>query len=182
MEWYTLQVSSNKENAICKTLLRKIKVEGLDSSIGRVLAPTIKEKRVRGGKTKIIDRKLYPGYIFIEMACEEGVIDEKIWFMLRETDGVGTFIGSGKKPTSIPESQMQHILDHYENPEDPSIAGLNVAVGDTIDVIDGSFQGFVGQVDAIDEKRGIITVELTVFGRSTPVDLEYWQIRKEISG
>ena len=181
MEWYTLQVASNREKRICEALNRKVKVEGYEDRVGRILAPTVREKRVRQGKTKIIDKRLYPGYIFIEMACGHGVIDEDIWFMLKDTNGVGNFIGANRIPTAIPIEQMQHILDHYENPREPSIAGT-AEVGDTVSIIDGSFEGFVGTVDVIDEKRGVITVDLTVFGRSTPVDVEYWQIRKEIPG
>ena len=145
MEWYTLQVASNKEKRICETLNRKVKIEGYEDRIGRILTPSVKEKRVRHGKTKIIDKRLYPGYIFIEMHCEHHVIDEDLWFMLKDTNGVGNFIGANKKPTSIPIKQMQPILDQYENPQEPSISGLNVDVGDTVSIIEGSFEGFVDQ-------------------------------------
>lgn len=180
MKWYTLQVAANRENNICKTLNRKVKIEGYEDKVGRILAPTIKEKRIRHGKSKIIDKRLYPGYIFIEMECGPDGIDEDVWFLLKETNGVGNFIGANRIPTAIPIEQMQHILDHYENPQEPSISALNVDVDDIVSVVDGSFEGFIGKVNTVDEKRGIVTVDLTVFGRSCPVDVEYWQIKKEV--
>ena len=160
MHWYVLRVASNKEEQVREALTRKVKIEALDVRIGRILVPTLKERRMKGGQAKIHERKLYPGYVFVEMACEEdGSIDERVWFMVKETTGVGDFIGS-------------------EGKEEPTLSGLDFHKGDLVKVTDGSFESFEGEVDIVDAKRGTITVVLTIFGRSTPVDVEYWQLEK----
>jgi transcriptional antiterminator NusG len=180
MQWYVLRVASNKEESVCDALLRKVKIEGLEHRINRILVPTIKERRMKGGQAKIHERKLYPGYVFVEMACEEdGSVDERVWFMIKETSGVGDFIGSDGKPTPMPDHDVVGMLAASEKAEDePTLSGLDFRKGDRVKINDGSFESFEGEVDVVDEKRGVITVVLTIFGRSTPVDLEYWQLEK----
>ncbi len=180
MRWYVLRVASNKEESVCDALLRKVKIEALEYRIGRILVPTIKERRMKAGQAKIHERKLYPGYVFVEMACEpDGSVDERVWFMIKETTGVGDFIGSDGKPTSMPDHDVVGMLAASQKAEDePTLSGLDFHKGDRVKINDGSFESFEGEVDTVDEKRGIITVVLTIFGRSTPVDLEYWQLEK----
>ena len=180
MHWYVLRVASNKEEQVCGTLLRKVKIEGLEERIGRILVPTLKERRMKGGKAKIHERKLYPGYVFVEMGCEEdGSVDEGVWFMIKETTGVGDFIGSNGKPTPMPDHDVVGMLAASEKAEEePTLSGLNFRPGELVKITEGSFESFAGEVDNVDEKRGMITVILTIFGRSTPVDVEYWQVEK----
>jgi transcriptional antiterminator NusG len=180
MRWYVLRVASNKEESVCDALLRKVKIEGLEHRIGRILVPTIKERRMKGGQAKIHERKLYPGYVFVEMSCEEdGSVDERVWFMIKETTGVGDFIGSNGKPTPMPNHDVVGMLAASEKAEDePTLSGLDFHKGDRVKITDGSFESFEGEVDMVDEKRGMITVVLSIFGRSTPVDMEYWQLEK----
>ena len=180
MRWYVLRVASNKEESVCDALLRKVKIEGLEHRIGRILVPTIKERRMKGGQAKIHERKLYPGYVFVEMSCEEdGSIDERVWFMIKETTGVGDFIGSNGKPTPMPDHDVVGMLVASEKAEDePTLSGLDFHKGDQVKITDGSFESFEGEVDTVDQKRGMITVVLSIFGRSTPVDMEYWQLEK----
>ena len=180
MHWYVLRVASNKEEQVCGTLLRKVKIEGLEERIGRILVPTLKERRMKGGKAKIHERKLYPGYVFVEMGCEEdGSVDEGVWFMIKETTGVGDFIGSNGKPTPMPDHDVVGMLAASEKAEEePTLSGLNFRPGELVKITEGSFESFEGEVDNVDERRGMITVILTIFGRSTPVDVEYWQLEK----
>ena len=180
MHWYVLRVASNKEEQVCGTLLRKVKIEGLEERIGRILVPTLKERRMKGGKAKIHERKLYPGYVFVEMGCEEdGSVDEGVWYMIKETTGVGDFIGSNGKPTPMPDHDVVGMLAASEKAEEePTLSGLNFRSGELVKITEGSFESFEGEVDNVDEKRGMITVILTIFGRSTPVDVEYWQLEK----
>lgn len=180
MRWYVLRVASNKENSVRDTLERKVKIEGLLERIGRILVPTLKERRMKAGQAKILERKLYPGYVFVEMSCEEdGSVDERVWFMVKETSGVGDFIGSEGKPTPMPDHDVVGMLAASEKAEDePTLSGLDFKKGDQVKITDGSFESFEGEVDAVDAKRGIVTVVLTIFGRSTPVDVEYWQLEK----
>ncbi|HPD29992.1 MAG TPA: transcription termination/antitermination protein NusG [Phycisphaerae bacterium] len=180
MKWYVLRVASNKEDQVCETLERKVRIENLQNRIGRILVPTAKEKRMKGGQVKIIEKKLYPGYVFVEMATEaDGTIPENIWFLVKETTGVGDFIGSDGKPTSMKDHDVEMMLLAAAKPDDEaSLQGLEFAQGDKVKIKEGSFQNFEGTVESIDETKGIVTVLLTIFGRSTPVDVEYWQLEK----
>lgn len=180
MKWYVLRVASNKEDQVCETLDRKVRIESLQDRIGRILVPTAKEKRMKGGQVKIIEKKLYPGYVFVEMATEpDGTIPENIWFLVKETTGVGDFIGSDGKPTSMKDHDVELMLLAAAKPDDEaSLQGLEFSKGDKVKIKEGSFQNFEGAVESIDETKGIVTVLLTIFGRSTPVDVEYWQLEK----
>ena len=178
MHWYVLRVASNKEEQVREALSRKVRIEGLEARIGRILVPTLKERRMKGGLAKIHERKLYPGYVFVEMACEDdGSIDERVWFMVKETTGVGDFIGSEGKPTAMPEHDVVGMLAASEKAEEePTLSGLDFRRGDVVKITEGSFESFEGEVDLVDEKRGTVTVVLTIFGRATPVDVEYWTL------
>lgn len=180
MKWYVLRVASNKEDQVCETLERKVRIENLQDRIGRILVPTAKEKRMKAGQVKIIEKKLYPGYVFVEMAAEsDGTIPENIWFLVKETTGVGDFIGSDGKPTSMKDHDVEMMLLAAAKPDDEaSLQGLEFVQGDKVKIKEGSFQNFEGAVESIDETKGIVTVLLTIFGRSTPVDVEYWQLEK----
>jgi transcriptional antiterminator NusG len=180
MKWYVLRVASNKEEQVRDALLRKVKIEALEDRIGRILVPTLKEKRMRGGVLRVVERKLYPGYVFVEMACEEdGSVAENVWFLIKETTGVGDFIGSDGKPTSMPEHDVVQMLAACQKAEeDPGLSGLNIKKGDQIKVTDGAFESYEGEVDSVDERRGMVSVIVSIFGRLTPVEVGYWQIEK----
>ena len=111
MGWYVLRVASNKEDQVREALERKVKIEQLEDRVGRVLVPTQREKRVRGGTSRVYHRKLYPGYVFVEMATDsDGRIPENVWFVIKETTGVGDFIGSGGKPSPMPMADVEKML------------------------------------------------------------------------
>ena len=181
MKWYVLRVASNKEDQVRESLDRKVRIETLGDRIGRILVPTAKEKRMKAGKVKVLERKLYPGYVFVEMATEpDGSISDNVWFVVKETMGVGDFIGSDGKPTSMKDHDVEMMLVAVsKEDEDASIQGIKeFHKGDKVKIKEGSFQSFEGYVDSLDESKGIVTVLLTIFGRSTPVDVEYWQLEK----
>jgi len=149
MKWYVLRVASNKEEQVRGTLLRKVTIEGLEEFIGRILVPTLKEKRMKGGVLRTVERKLYPGYVFVEMACEEdGSVAENVWFLIKETSGVGDFIGSDGKPTSMPEHDVVQMLAASEKAEEePGLSGLNINKGDQVKITDGAFESYEGEVE-----------------------------------
>jgi len=185
-QWYVLKVASNKEEQVRQALERKVKIEGLSDKIGRILVPV--DRRVRPGpkakgksaEKKIVERKLYPGYIFIEMELEEdGSIGEKEWFVIKETTGVGDFIGSDGKPTSMPEHDVVQMLAASQKAdEDPGLSGLNIQKGDQVKITDGAFESYEGEVESVDERRGMVNVIVSIFGRMTPVEVGYWQLEK----
>jgi transcriptional antiterminator NusG len=177
MQWYVLRVASNKEEQVRQTLTRKVKIEGLEARIGRILVPTLKERRMRGGQVRVYERKLYPGYVFVEMKTEpDGSIPEHVWFLVKETTGVGDFIGSDGKPTAMKQPDVEKMLAAAERPGDQGLAGLSYKKGDHIKVREGPFENFEGTVDEINAQKGIVRVIVTIFGRPTPIELEYLQI------
>lgn len=178
MGWYVLRVASNREDQVRDALDRKVKIEQLESRVGRILVPTQKEKRVKGGAARIYERKLYPGYVFVEMATEaDGTIPENVWFMIKETSGVGDFIGSGGKPSPMPLHDVEKMLASAIKPDEtPTLANLSFKKGDKVKVREGPFENFEGAVDEINTQKGTVRVIVTIFGRATPIEIEYWQV------
>jgi transcriptional antiterminator NusG len=180
MGWYVLRVASNREGQVRSALERKVKIEQLEDRVGRILVPTQKEKRMRGGTARVYQRKLYPGYVFVEMATEpDGSIPENVWFLIKETAGVGDFIGSGGKPSPMPMHDVEKMLAATLVPEDsPALANLSFKQGDRVKVREGPFENFEGMVDEINTQKGTVRVIVTIFGRATPIEIEYWQVEQ----
>jgi transcriptional antiterminator NusG len=180
MNWYVLRVASNKEARVRDALERKVKIEQFENRVGRILVPMQKEKRMRGGAARVYQRKLYPGYVFVEMATEpDGSIPENIWFLIKETSGVGDFIGSGGKPSPMPMRDVEKMLAVTLTPEEvPALANLNFKKGDRVKVREGPFENFEGVVDEINTQKGTVRVIVTIFGRATPIEIEYWQVEQ----
>ncbi|HPF37374.1 MAG TPA: transcription termination/antitermination protein NusG [Phycisphaerae bacterium] len=179
MQWYVLRVASNREDQVCTSLVRKVEIEGLTERIGRILVPTQREKRMRGGVAKVYDKKLYPGYVFVEMAVEDdGSIPEDIWFMIKETMSVGDFIGSDGKPTPMKTHDVEKMLAVVEKAsEQPTLSGMSgMKKGDAIKVKEGPFENFEGEIDEVFPDKGQVRVIVSIFGRPTPIELEYWQV------
>ena len=181
MQWCVLRVASNKEEQVRETLARKVKIEGLEARIGRILVPTEKRPapRGRGGARKTVERKMYPGYIFIEMCLEDdGSIDEHAWFTIKETTGVGDFIGSAGKPSPMGQGDVDKMLMQVEKAQKGAPVSVEFAKGDLVKIKEGAFENFEGEVDEVLPDKGLVRVVVTIFGRATPVELEYWQIEK----
>ncbi len=179
MQWYVLRVASNREDQVCTSLMRKVEIEGLTERIGRILVPTQREKRMRAGVAKVYDKKLYPGYVFVEMAVEDdGSIPEDIWFMIKETMSVGDFIGSDGKPTAMKTHDVEKMLAVVEKAsEQPTLSGMaGMKKGDAIKVKEGPFENFEGEIDEVFPDKGQVRVIVSIFGRPTPIELEYWQV------
>ena len=171
---YILKVQSNREESIADALRRRVKVEGLDQYFDEVVVPTEDVAEFKGGKKKIVKRKLYPGYIVVKMAiCDE------TWFLVRETPGIGDFTGSAGKPTPMLPHEVERIL-RTSMPDEAGGAQVKTAIpfkhDDRVRIKEGTFENFEGDVDEIDEANGRVTVMINIFGRSTPVELEHWQI------
>jgi transcriptional antiterminator NusG len=178
-EWYILKVQSNREKSIADALKRKVRVEGLDDYFDKdekgdplVIVPTEKVTEFKAGKKKIVERKLYPGYIVVHMC-----INDATWFAVRETSGIGDFTGAGGHPSPMLPHEVARIVqtEEEESAEAPKL-DIRFKAGDRVKVKDGTFEGFEGEVGTIDPQSGKITVMINIFGRSTPVELEYWQV------
>jgi len=179
MKWYVLRVAANKEVQVRESLKQKVDNEGLTDIIGRIEVPVEQIKRIRGSKQTVHKRKLYPGYVFMEMeATEDGRVPERAWFMIKGTSGVGDFIGTEGVPTPMRDTDVAKMLLEAEKPEEAPSIKVEFQKGDQIKIREGAFENFEGVVDSIDTERGIVSVIVTIFGRSTPLDIEYWQIEK----
>ena len=179
MQFFVLRVASNKEDRVREALARKVKIEGVEDTVGRILVPTERVRSMKGGVRKESDRKLYPGYVFIELTLDKnGMIPEKVWFLIKETDGVGDFIGSNGKPTPMSPKDQAKMLEEAERPDDAPGIKAEYQKGDKIKVTDGAFINFEGEVDEIIPDKGMVRIITTIFGRPTPLELEYWQIEK----
>jgi transcriptional antiterminator NusG len=172
--WYVLKVQSSREDTIRDALERRVKIQGLQKYFGRIVVPTEKITEIRNNKKRIVERKTYPGYIMVEME-----LNEKTWFTVRETPGVGDFVGAHGTPTKMTETEVNQMLGQETAKTDkvPTVR-IDVERGDRVKIKDGPFENFEGTVEEVIEARGLVKVMLIIFNRPTPVDLEYWQVER----
>lgn len=179
MNWFVLRVASNKEISVRDTLLRKVQIEGLQATVGRILVPTEKTKTIKGGKQRITETKLYPGYVFVEMQLEQdGRIPQDVFFLVKETTGVGDFVGTAGRPTPMPEHEVDKMLIDSRKPEELPTVRMVFQKGDPVTIKEGPFEGYEGAVDEILPDKGLVRVLVTIFGRQAPIELEEWQLAK----
>jgi transcriptional antiterminator NusG len=179
MQFFVLRVASNKEDRVREALARKVKIEGLETVVNRILVPTERVRSMKDGKRRDTERKLYPGYVFIELELDKnGTIPEKVWFMIKETDGVGDFIGSNGKPTPMSPKDQAKMLEEAERPDEGPRFEAQFKKGERIKVTNGAFINFEGDVDEVISDKGMVRIITTIFGRPTPLELEYWQIER----
>jgi transcriptional antiterminator NusG len=173
--WYVLKVQSSREDTIRDALLRRVKIQGLQQYFGKIVVPTEKITEIRNNKKRIVERKTYPGYIMVQME-----LNEKTWFLVRETPGVGDFVGAHGTPTKMTDAEVNQMLHQEEEKttaETPKVR-IDVERGDRVKIKDGPFENFEGTVEEVIEGRGLVKVMLIIFNRPTPVDLEYWQLER----
>ena len=175
-EWFILKVQVNREDSIKDALLRRVKMNGLDRFFKDIVVPTEDiAEFTKTGKRRVVKKKLYPGYILVNMA-----VNDDSWFMVRETPGIGDFTGSAGKPTPMEPKDVERILRSSKllvDVVDPNVkTAIPFKKGDRVRVKEGYFQNFEGDVESIDQAHGRVTVMITIFGRPTPVEIEHWQI------
>ena len=174
MRWYVLKVQTNREKSIRDSIVRRVKREGVEEFFGDIIIPTEKRIETKGGKKRVTEQKLYPGYLMIQM-----ILNDETWYLVRDTGGVGDFTGSAGKPIAMQEHEISKMLGLEETKEaEPAKIKIDLTSGDVIKIKEGTFESFEGTIDAVDDASGKITVLIEIFGRSTPVELEYWQVEK----
>jgi transcriptional antiterminator NusG len=173
--WYVLKVQSSREDTIRDALERRVKIQGLQRFFGRIVVPTEKITEIRNNKKRTVERKTYPGYIMVEME-----LNEKTWFTVRETPGVGDFVGAHGTPTKMTSTEVNQMLNEQEQGSSAELPKVKIYVerGDRVKIKDGPFENFEGTVEEVIEARGLVKVMLIIFNRPTPVDLEYWQVER----
>lgn len=174
-EWYILKVQSNREKSICTNLIRRVKMAGLEGYFGEILVPTEDLVEYKNGKKKVTKQKLYPGYIVVHMA-----INDETWFLVRETGGIGDFTGAGGKPVPMLPHEVDRIVKKTRKPDEGEQeevkTNIRFKIGDHVRITEGTFENFEGDVEVIDNTNGRVTVMINIFGRTTPVEMEHWQM------
>lgn len=170
-KWYVVHTYSGHENKVAATLKQRIESEGLEKKILDILVPMQDKIEIRSGKKQTVKEKVFPGYILVKM-----VLDDTSWLAVRTTQGVTSFVGIGNKPTPISDAEVQTIVKFTQ--EEAPVYKQVFAISDTIKIIDGPFAEFIGKVDAVDEEKGKLRVLVSIFGRETPVELDFLQVQK----
>jgi len=173
LRWYVVRVQSGREESVKDGLLRRVNAAGLQTKITNVIVPTEKVTEIRSGRKTVREKKLYPGYIMIQM-----LQDKDAWFLVRETPGIGDFLGL-KEPIPMAEHEVNKMLVEQTGAEEekPRIK-IDFQKGDTVRVKEGAFENFDGIVEEINSQKGLVGITITIFGRATRVELEYWQVEK----
>jgi len=178
-QWFVIHTLSGQEQKVKESIEKRIKAEEMGEFIKEVLVPMEKVAEVRSGKKTVSTRKLYPGYVFIDMALldDNNRVVEKPWYFIRDTPGIIGFVG-GDRPTPTPADEIDSIKAQISESEDTEKPKVHFDVGETIKINDGPFLNFSGVIEEIEPERGKLKVTVNIFGRNTPVELEYWQVEK----
>ena len=178
-QWFVLHTLSGQELKVKESIEKRIKPEEMGEYIKEVLVPMEKVAEVRGGKKSVTTRKLYPGYVFLDMILldENRRVIERPWYFIQDTPGKIGFVG-GDRPTPASQEEIDHIKAQISESEDSERPKVSFEVGETVKINDGPFLNFTGVIEEIDPTRGKLKVTVNIFGRSTPVELEYWQLEK----
>ena len=172
LKWYVIHTYSGYENKVRDNLLRRIDSMNMRDKIFQVLVPTEEELEFKDGKKKTVMRKIYPGYVFVEM-----ILTEDSWYVVRNTSGVTGFVSPGSKPVPLPDDEVRRIKQMM-GMEAPTRVKLDLTVGQQIKVTHGPFQDFHGLVEEVSPEREKVRVLISIFGRETPVELDFGQVEK----
>ena len=179
-QWYVVHVLSGQEQKVAKRIRALTEREELKDKIYEVLVPTEMVSEVRRGKKTETKRKFYPGYIIVNMnlLTEDNGLVEDTWYFIKEMEGVIGFAGTKDRPIPMRQREAERMLAQIKEREDSVRPAISFEVGDTVKVADGPFESQNGIVEEIDEEKGKLRVAVTIFGRSTPVELEFWQVER----
>ncbi len=169
--WYVLHTYSGYEEAVARNLKQRIESLGMEDKIFNVLVPTEKKIKIKSGKRETVEEKVYPGYVLVEM-----IVTDDSWYVVRNTPRVTGFIGSGSTPVPIASEEIKN-LQKKMGVEEPKYK-IDVVIGEAVKITDGPFKNMDGKISDIDEERGRIKVLVSIFGRETPVELDFLQIKK----
>ena len=173
MKWYIIHTYSGFEKKVKESLESRIQAFGLQEKIGKVLIPTEPVTEVRGGKKYTVERMFYPGYVLVQMD-----MDDHVWHVVKSTPRVTGFVGTGQQPTPLSQDEVNQIVYRVDTGPRTATVTYKFEKNETVRIIDGPFANFNGTVDEINEDRETLKVMVTIFGRATPVELEFNQVEK----
>ena len=171
--WYVVHTQTGHEDRVKTTLEARTQQANLQGQISQVLIPTEKVSEIKSGKKTISTRKFFPGYVLIEME-----LNDDTWYLVKNTPGVSGFIGSGKKPLPLSESEVSTIIKQAEEKKEKPTPKVIFEKGESVRVKEGPFINFNGTIEEVNPNKGKLKVLVAIFGRTTPVELEYWQVEK----
>lgn len=172
--WYALKVQPEREEKIRGLLDQRIRTEGLDEHVRTILIPTEHMAEIRGGKKRIVEQKTYPGYLFVEMD-----LTDDVWYLINETTGITGFVAPDPRdPQPLPEDEIAKILKDIDDKKEKPKPKVEFEVSERVRIKEGPFQNYEGVVEEIFPAKGILRVNVHIFGRSTPVELEYYQVER----
>ena len=172
-QWYVLRVQTNREESVRDGLLTRVRAAGLEGRISSVLVPTEKVSEIKSGKRVISERKIYPGYLFVEME-----LDEETLALVKDCPGIGDFLGTSGIAVPLSEKEVEKVTAEAESKEETPTLKIDLGPGDNVKIVEGAFRNFDGVVGEVLGEKGLLRVIVTIFGRPTPVELEYWQVEK----
>ena len=173
MKWYIIHTYSGFEKKVKESLESRIQAFGLQEKIGKVLIPTEPVTEIRGGKKYTVERMFYPGYVLVQMD-----MDDHVWHVVKSTPRVTGFVGTGQQPTPLSEDEVNQTVYRVHTGKAPRQEKVRFEKSETVRIIDGPFANFNGIVDDVNEDRETLKVMVTIFGRATPVELEFGQVEK----
>lgn len=178
-QWYAVHTLSNQEQKAKRYLDKFIAVEEMEDFVFEVLMPTETVSEVKAGKKKTVTRKFYPGYVFVKMRLydDDGNLLQKPWYFVREAQGVINFVG-GERPSPLKKAEIDRILQQVEEADGKEKPKIEYEIGEMVKVNDGPFMNLIGKIEEIDPDKGKLKVSVSIFGRYTPVELEYWQVQR----
>ena len=177
-KWYFVRCQSGREDSIRRQLETRIKSAGLQDVVPQILVPFERVTDLKGGKKKVVSRKLYPGYLMVQADIVDGEDQrsQKARATMRETPGFGDFLGAGGQATPLSDQEVTSILARMSDSEERPQVNISLRKGDMVKIKSGAFDGFDGRVDDVNLDKGTVKVIVTIFGRPTPVELEYWEV------
>lgn len=171
--WYVVHTQTGAEDKVKSLLENRITAQGLADLVTKVVIPTEQVSEIRSGKKRISQRKFFPGYLIVEME-----LNEKTYLLIKATPGVTGFIGLGKKPMPLAQEEVENILKKTEETQTKPSPKVVFEKGEQVRVTEGPFVNFNGTIEEIHPEKGKLKVSVSIFGRATPVELEYWQVEK----
>ena len=179
-QWFVVHVLSGQEGKVQENINRRIQTEEMGDLVYEVLIPTERVQEIKRGKKTETTRKFFPGYLIVNMHLldDDNQLVEKTWYFIKDTTGVLGFAGTKDRPIPMRKKEVESLLAQVREREDTVKPKVSFEVGDKVKVADGPFQNQNGLVEEIDPERGKLRVSVSIFGRDTPVDLEYWQVEK----
>ena len=178
LHWYVIRVQAGKEERVRDGIMKRIAAKDLTDKVTQALVPVERVTEVRGGKKRVTPRKIYPGYLMLEADIddEDDPRAEQVWYVIRETPGFGDFVGSHGRPDPMSDDEVSRILGRMEESEQEPTVKVGFSRGDMVRVKDGPFLGSEGSVEEVYPEKSKVRVMLSVLGRSTPVELNLWEV------